>query len=152
MRSENGFTLLELLIVISIIGIIAAVLFTNLMRSIRSAEVRDAANQVVADLRRARSQAQRGSDTFTLILPGASGGKTYTVSGVSKTIPNTMTISCRSNCGSATTVAVNYSAPYGEMNDPGKIFAIRSSYSGVSGFDIKIFGVTGKIVLTQASS
>lgn len=152
MRSSNGFTLLELLVVISIISIIAAVLFVNLIRSIRAAELRDTANQIVADLRKARSKAQRGSDTYTLTFPGTSGGKTYTADGISKTIPSTMTLSCKSNCGSTPTVNVNYSAPYGEVNDAGKIFNIKSSFSGVSGFDIKVFGVTGKIVLMQASS
>jgi prepilin-type N-terminal cleavage/methylation domain-containing protein len=152
MRHKNGFTLLELLIVIAIIGIMASVLWINLLRGIRSTELRENANQIVADLRRARSQAQRGSTNIALTLPGTSGGKTYTADGKPRIVPNTMSIICKTNCGASPTVAINYSAPYGEINDAGKVFILRSNYAGLPTMEIRIFGVTGKIILTQVSS
>lgn len=54
---ESGFTLLELLIVMTIIGIIYAVLPGGLFSSTASLEVRSTARDIADSLRRARGQA-----------------------------------------------------------------------------------------------
>ena len=60
---QGGMTLLEILLVITIIGIMLALFGLSYVRSIRSAELREAAAQVATDFRRARSQVQRSSMT-----------------------------------------------------------------------------------------
>lgn len=151
MRRHQGFTLLQTLVVIAIIGVVAGMFSINLLRNIRAAELSDAAAQVVTDLRRARSQAQRSSTGVQVNLPGTAGGSSYTVAGQNRTVPNRITIACQRNCSSSP-VTVTYNAPYGELGTTGSVFVVRSSANGVTPYEIRIVGVTGKIILTRPSS
>ena len=151
MSRRQGFTLLELLVVIAIIGILISIFSVNLIRSIRTAELREAATQVATDLRRARSQAQRSSTAVQLILPGTAGGTSYTVTGQGRTVTNRVSIVCKTNCGSGTTVTLTYNAPYGELGATGSVFTISSPVSNITPYEIRIVGVTGKVILTRAS-
>lgn len=152
-RLSQGFTLLELLIIMAIIAVIAGVFGLGITRSIRSAELREAATQVATDFRRARSQAQRQSKDFILILPNATGGTTYRVDTENKTLPNGIRLSCTTSC-SSTSVNVTYQAPYGELGSgaTGNVFTLTSPTSGITPYEIRIVGVTGKVILTRAGS
>jgi prepilin-type N-terminal cleavage/methylation domain-containing protein len=56
-RYEPGFTLVEVMVVIIIMGILAGIAFNSWSRLIQSRQVDSAATQVVADMRRAGSLA-----------------------------------------------------------------------------------------------
>jgi len=56
-RPDRGFTMIEILIVIAIIGIIAAVALPNIGQYIRNYKIRGAAQQVAGELQSARSKA-----------------------------------------------------------------------------------------------
>lgn len=59
MRSRNGFTLMELLIVLIIVGIAGGVAMTNVSASMRQTRVQRAASVIATDLRQAHSLAAR---------------------------------------------------------------------------------------------
>jgi type II secretion system protein H len=59
MRSRNGFTLMELLIVLIIAGIVGGVALVNVSRSMRNTRVQRAASVIATDLRLAHSMAAR---------------------------------------------------------------------------------------------
>ena len=122
----------------------------SLIRSIRTAELREAATQVATDLRRARSQAQRGSTSVQLSLPGTTSDTSYTFAGQSRTLANGVSISCKTGC-SITPVSITYTAPYGELGATGSVFTISSPVNTISPYEIRIVGVTGKVILTRAS-
>jgi prepilin-type N-terminal cleavage/methylation domain-containing protein len=65
-RARRGFTLPELMLVVVIIGIMAAMAGPRLFRWIQVAGQRGATNQVVADLQYARVQAVRQGQTVSL--------------------------------------------------------------------------------------
>lgn len=56
-RPDRGFTMIEILIVIAIIGIIAAVALPNIGQYIRNYRIRGAAQEVAGELQAARSKA-----------------------------------------------------------------------------------------------
>ncbi|GGI82425.1 pilus assembly FimT family protein [Deinococcus wulumuqiensis] len=147
---QGGLTLIELLVVLAIIGILMGIFGWNMIRSIRAAELREAAAQVAVDLRQARSLAQRSSSDIVLVLPGSAGANTYKVDTNVKSIPYGVRLICRSNCGTSTTTNVTYQAPYGELGAIGSIYIVRSPMSGIGDYEIRIVGVTGKIILAKA--
>lgn len=150
---SSGFTLLELLIVMAIIGIIASIFSWGFIRNIRTSELREAATQVAADFRRARSQAQRQSKDIVLVLPNGTGGTTYKVDTENKTISNGIRVSCTTSCAGAN-VNVTYQAPYGELGSgaTGNVFTLTSPMNGITPYEIRIVGVTGKVILTRTGS
>lgn len=146
---RKGFTLIELLVVLAIIGILASLFGSSLVRSIRTAEVRDATTQFAAELRRARSLAQRGSTDRVVVWQSGKVGQ-YTIDGVTRSLANNVRLECIANCG--TTLLPNtltYSAPYGELtNPPGTVFRLSSAVNGVNSFQVRVAGLTGKVIVS----
>lgn len=149
--NRQAFTMIEVLVVIAIIGILAAIFGTTLIRSIRTAELREAANQVAADFQRARSLAQRGSTSVTIITPKGAAGTSYSFNGQSQTLPNNITLVCKTNCGTSSAAVLTYQAPYGELAATGSVFTVQSPLVGIAALEIRTVGVTGKVILTKGS-
>ncbi|MEQ9501330.1 MAG: type II secretion system protein [Deltaproteobacteria bacterium] len=60
-RTKRGFTMLEVMVVIGIVAIGAAIAMATFQRSTAKADMRSAANAMVGDFRRARSMAKTGT-------------------------------------------------------------------------------------------
>ncbi|WP_082506195.1 type II secretion system protein [Deinococcus sp. Leaf326] len=149
---QEAFTLLEILVVLAIITVLMGIFSWGLIRSIRSAELREATSQVATDLRRARSQAQRGSADVVLVFPNSSGGTSYKVDTVNKTLPGSIQLIFKGSSSGSTT-NITYQAPYGELSGAvGSVYTVRSPMNGVGDLEIRIVGVTGKVIVTKAGS
>lgn len=140
MERKNGFTLLEILVVLAIIGILIGIFGVNYIQSIRRANLNEAATTAFSALYRARSLSQRGSTdqpvTWTANTINAGTGR-------SMTLPNGAVI---------VTAPVNgyvYTAPYGELTLPSGMEGLRLEIKDSTGqyhTAIDLLGVTGKVM------
>ena len=105
----QGFTLLELLLVIAILGIIAGIFGWSLLGNLRATQLRDAATQIGADLRAARSATLKSGQSTTVTT--TLNASTYTVTRGADTrtrnLPSGVQVSAQ------TAAAVQYRAPSG---------------------------------------
>ena len=67
-NDQKGFSLLELILVVVMIGLLFSVAAVSIVRSVSGAEIRNAARELTAGLRHARGQAiiQREQKVFTV--------------------------------------------------------------------------------------
>lgn len=155
---QKGFTLIELLIVLTIIGVLMGLFGLSYLRSIRAAEVREGANQIAADLRAARSSAQRRSEGATLRWAAGSNLKTYTLELPTGTatprvanLPRGVTFCSYSGTACAATAGtVTYSAPYGEKDATGDRFLVQSTTPNIPKIEVRVVGVTGRVMIAGA--
>ncbi|CAM3512890.1 type II secretion system protein [Deinococcus frigens] len=145
-RIQAGFTLLELLVVIAILGIIAGAFGLFLIRSLRQSELRDAAYQMIGDLRRARTGAQKmGVDNAVAITPNTSeyllavGGGT----GQVRTLPHRVKVSPVGN-----TNLLTYKPPFGTLDTIGVSWKLTSPADPSLNLWVKAIGITGKVMLS----
>ena len=77
-KDERGFTLLEVMITIVIMGIVLAIATSSWFKVVESRRVDSATNQVVADLRFAHTQATNHLTDSSFVVPSADSS-TYQV-------------------------------------------------------------------------
>ncbi|WP_420596707.1 pilus assembly FimT family protein [Deinococcus sp.] len=147
---SGGFTLLEMLVVLAIIGILAGIGYFNYLRQIRIGQVREAATQVATDLRTARDSAMRltqpASISWTTTTPISSYNLNLPGRNTARNVPNSLNFVCQSGCDSK---KIAYQAPYGELNGAtGTILRFDSPLVDKI-FYVKVVGVTGKVILTD---
>jgi len=144
-RSNKGFSLLELLIVLVMMGLIAGVGYASLRGMMERSRLDAATAQVANDLTRARSYAQtknvsagwkKLSDTSYQLELGSTV-KLYQ-------LPKGVEFS-----GLADGTKVVYSAPYGEVSINGSsVGALKIILVNEKGLatEIHVVGVTGKVI------
>ncbi len=79
-KKKNGFTLLEIVVVVCLIGIVSAISAPGLMRAIPGVALKSAANDLLSDMRFARSLAVRNQENVTITFDLVGGS--YTISTV----------------------------------------------------------------------
>ena len=165
-QALHGFTLIEVLTVLAIIASIAAVIGYYSFVWIQTSRLKEAAQQVIVDLQRARSQAQLTSEDSRVALCSpittacnpTSASQTYVtswgaggtgaMSGL-KTLPYGVTI--QSTVGTAGSGYISYTAPYAETSATGLVWQLNSPSSRVAPLFVRVVGVTGKVSLSATN-
>lgn len=80
---DRAFTLLELVLVLSIIGVLSAIAVPKFQRSLAKQRADAAANRIAADLRYARKLAMQQSSRQGVIFARSPGHDSYGMAGVS---------------------------------------------------------------------
>ncbi|WP_264776062.1 prepilin-type N-terminal cleavage/methylation domain-containing protein [Deinococcus aetherius] len=147
-----GFTLVELLVVITIIGILAAAFAFTSLRGWRVQQLQEGAGQLVADLERARSLAQRNSQDSTVTLGSTSvsvpsGSYSVTLSGTARTYTLPNGVRAAPSTGTTPNTAT-FTAPYGELGNTTGVVWVVSSPLVSNQLYVKLVGVTGKVILS----
>ncbi|GGR61742.1 hypothetical protein GCM10008959_24660 [Deinococcus seoulensis] len=146
-RRTQGFSLIELLVVMAIVGILSAVLFVSSARGIRQQQLREAGTQLLADLNSARTQATQSSTATSVTLtstayatPKATYVTVWPQSGSgTRTLPNDVMVAPVATYANT----ITYVAPYAESSVPGGAVWILSNKLGETLY-IKLLGTTGK--------
>lgn len=152
MKTQAGFTVIELLVVITIIAVLSSLFGIGMLRSVRTSELNNAAYQMAADLRRARSLSQVKSIDGKITFSGNSYTITQGTLVKQVTLPYGVTLSCGSStCG--TTSGFTYSAPYGEIDGTGSVYTLKSPNTAMNipSVDVRVVGVTGKVTVVRTS-
>lgn len=149
-HARAGFTLLEMLMVLVILGILTGVMAFNLLGNLRRTEVRNAAAQVMNDLRLARMNAQKtGLVSPVTIVNGTGGYTAQTNAGAVqiKTLENGVTLWATTSTNG---FQVAYRPPFGTLDTIGLVWEVRSRAAQVPSLYIKVVGVTGKVILSES--
>ena len=132
LKKIKGFTLLELIVVVVIVGIVSALAFPNFSSWKRDREVRVAVEKIINSFRIANTQAQGGYYPFTQVeIRERSGWARHKiwvkVKGLSQDI-----IASKQNAGEAPRCAIS-STYWGDIIDEKIFYNISLDYTGDAG-------------------
>ncbi len=132
-----GFTLMEILAVIAVIGIITAVVMPTYIQQAKQQQLRQSSTQLASDLARARSQSIKLNTNTSLSLTGTGYNIVIgTQAPTSRTWPAGVSLQNQNNGPTS----VQYTAPLAQSSN--------SAYWILTGFGqsrtVRVLGVTGR--------
>jgi prepilin-type N-terminal cleavage/methylation domain-containing protein len=157
-KKSTGFTLIEVLVVIGILGIILAFGLRGVLREQQVQQLRAAQNQLGTDIERARSFARRYSYNYQFTLTNATGAYTIqprntanvvvtTAPSVTGRLPSPIRV-LSTTPASTTTYTLSYSGPFGRLVGASSA-SIRIGFGPATGqlkTSVDMIGVTGQVI------
>lgn len=142
MNNQRGFSLAEVLIVLAIMGILAAIAVPTWQGVTRDRQVDSAANQLAADLRLASTRAGNLLTDYTVVLPANS--TTYQVGPSSRSLPE------RTQTGNPTSVTITFRSDGTATSAPAGIqFTVSSSADAAKTRTVELNTQTSRIKVAR---
>jgi prepilin-type N-terminal cleavage/methylation domain-containing protein len=155
MKPQQGFTLIEVLVVLALVFIIGGIGFNQWLGASKRGAVRSAAVQIAADLERVRSSARRYNRDATFTRGTNSKQYTLNINGNASNIdmPEGTETAVQAGTLAGTDLIVKYTAPNAELDptslsNPPEIKVGLANQPSIPPIYIKVVGVTGKVVLS----
>ncbi len=150
---KQGFSLLELLVVLAVLGIVVAIGTTTFLGFRQTTEIQEAQSQFAQDLERVRQFARRYSVDYVIKTPNATTYEAYalkadktkdtTVPSIAlRTLPNNAVFNRNPTAGSEPV----YTGPFGraDTGPSNDCYSVRIASSGKFA-EIHLLGTTGRI-------
>ncbi len=156
-RLNQGFTLLELLVVIFVLGVILAFGIGGILREQRVQQLRQVQTQLATDIERARSLARRYSYNYRGTLTIATGVYAFepvnfagaVVTGV-PTVSGKLSASIKimsTKPPATTSLVFGYTGPFGRLSAGASNVSIQIGYGvGQLKTSVDLIGVTGQVI------
>jgi type IV pilus assembly protein PilA len=144
MKRTQGFSLIEILIVVSILGILLTMGFMSFQRYTWRTELKQAQNLLVNTINQARSDTRRTSQDNILqwTTTTVASGRVGNLKTVNLNDNNSISIVNVTGVPSATK-SFSYVAPYARRATSETIVFTLQGHGGIQG-TVKVIGVTGK--------
>ncbi len=141
-RLQQGFTLLEMLVVMVIVGVLSALIFVNYARQVQQARLQSAVTSFSTDLEKARSAAWKSGQSVTISVLATKKGYTYTVNSAP---PQVQTMTLPDGITFSAVATATYTPPFADVDASSNIFTLVSPNVSLTD-DVRVIGVTGKVI------
>jgi prepilin-type N-terminal cleavage/methylation domain-containing protein len=134
---HKGFSMIEMLVVIAVLGILMAIATPNYRRWRASVQVNQMAEQFVQEINKQRSEAKRTNSTRSISFATNSYTSTSTM-----TMPSTIVFEAVSS-----TANLSFQSPYGTSNEPLRTFKFRWANDPSIERTVRVVGVMAKVIV-----
>lgn len=134
---RQGFTMIEMIIVLAVLGILLAIATPNYQRWRANVQVQQMAQQLAQDISKQSSEARRTNTSKALTV----ASNQYSLNG------NTITMPSKISLTPDASTALTFAPPYGSSSSPLRTFTLTWKSDTTIERKVRVVGVMGKVII-----